>query len=204
MAFDITKPEQATLTPEEKAWLDGQLGTARETAVTEFKTKAEEERKKLVPEKYELKFGDNSPLDPKADLEATSALAKELGLTNEQAAKLLTHQETLAGGVVARQQQQFADTRSKWADEVKADKEIGGTHFDATLTHVKRAMEKFAPEGSKFRVLVEESGYGNHPEFVRVFAAIGKAMAEDSTILGGGAPVKKATKSVGDILYGDS
>jgi len=47
---------------------------------------------------------------------------------------------------------------------------------------VKLVMDKIAPEGSKlegFKKLVNETGYGNHPEFVRFVEAIGKLMGED-------------------------
>ena len=179
MAFDLSKPEQTTLTPEEKTWFDAQVKTASDLAVTKFKTDDEAARKAKIPEKYTFKFTDNSPLDPKADAETIAAFARKHGFSTEQATELLTHQEELAGGVLERQKQNLATTTAKWLDETKADKDLGGDNYNTTLTHVKRAMDKFAPEGSKLRTLLNESGYGNHPEWVRFVSAIGKAMAED-------------------------
>jgi hypothetical protein len=202
MAFDITKPAQDTLTPEEKSWFDTQLKTASEAAVAQHKTEAEAARAAAIPEKYEFQFSENSPLDPKADAEATASLAKKLGLSKEQAAELLKHQETLAGGVIARQQQTLQSQIQKWNDEVKADKDLGGANYTATLAAVKRVIDKFGAAVPEFGQLVEASGYGSHPAFVKIFAAIGKAMGEDGSVNGG--PPKAGTKSAAEILYGDT
>ena len=74
-----------------------------------------------------------------------------------------------------------------WVGEIKADKEIGGANFDTSVRHAQAAAKKFgSPE---FLAALDATGMGSHPELVRVFARIGKAMAEDTFV----APGKEST-----------
>lgn len=198
MAFDITKEAQDTLTPEEKAWFDKQISTASAAAVTQ----AEEARKKSIPERYEFKFSDNSPLDRKTDAEKIAAVSRELGLTADQAAKFAQHHEDVANGIVARQLQNHTDLAAKWKTDLESDRELGGANINATKANIDRFLQRFAPgEAHEFRKLMTETGYGNHPVWVRIANAIGKAMAEDGPTggLGGGKPPKKEDH---EIAYG--
>jgi hypothetical protein len=201
VAFDITKPVQESLTPEEKTWFDGVLGKAGEDAVTAFKTQSEEERKKSIPAEYEIKFADGTPLDPKTDGEKIVAHLKAQGFSTKQAEAHLAHLAEVSKGLVSRQQAAVAEAVTRWASDTKNDKELGGDKFQETAVNVKRAMDRFAPEGSAFRQLVEDTGYGNHPEFVRVFNAIGKAMAEDTHTILGSRSRNETKKDPAEILY---
>jgi hypothetical protein len=204
MAFDITKPAQDTLTPEEKTWFDQQLSTASEAAVTKFKTDADEARRKAVPEKYELKFSDQTPLDSKTDAEKIAAFARQQGFTAEQAAALVKQHEELAGGVVARQQQFLTDQAAKWKTEVESDKDLGGANLPVTQANLKRVMDRFAPgDQHALREILNTTGYGNHPVWVRFVNAIGKAMAEDTSGGGNGLSRDTKTKTLAQRMFPD-
>lgn len=155
------------------------------------------------PEKYDLKLAAESPLDP-SDIEKIAAIARTQGLSNEQAKALLVSHEAAASGILARQQQFVTDERAKWIADTKADRDLGGTNFPQTETNVKRAMDKFAPAGSAFRKLVDETGYGNHPEFVRFVSAIGKAMAEDTPLRAGASNGEAKRKPIAEVFFGDT
>jgi len=187
---------KGSLTAEQQPLFDNLLTHVKETAVTEFKT----EQQKQIPEKYDLTPTQESPLDPQADVEKIAAFARQHGFSNEQAAALLKHHEETAGGLVARQQAQLESQKTAWLESLNTDKELGGEHLEATLLNTKRAMDKFAPEGSAFRKFLNDSGYGNHPEWVRFVNAIGRAMAEDTglhrtSVDGGRIPTA-------EVLYG--
>ncbi len=152
----------------------------------------------VIPDKYTLKLGDNSPLDA-ADIEKIAAYARTQGLSNDQAVALLKHQEATASGLVARQQAQLAEITQAWATEVKTDKDIGGAAYATTLANVQKAVDRFASPA--FKTWVNESGLGNHPEFVRFVNAIGKAMREESTILTG-SPGGDPPKTLAQRIYG--
>ena len=75
-------------------------------------------------------------------------------------------------------QVQANDQVDKWREAAEADPEIGGENFQANSQLAARAVQKFAtPE---FIDILRETGYGNHPELIKVFVNIGKAMGEDT------------------------
>jgi len=159
-----------------------------------------------VPDKYELKLSDGSPLDPKVDVDQIAAFAKAQGWTNEQAQKHLEHVHAIASGLTARQQEQqqkvFTDLVTGWKAETLADKDLGGANQPKTEANVKRAMDRFAPEGSPFRKLVDDTGYGNHKEFVRFVNAIGAAMAEDKPLNQSGGPGQDEPPPDHEVFFG--
>lgn len=132
-----------------------------------------------APEKYDLKVPDGMTLD-EAALAEFDPIARELNLTNEQAQKLADVYSKRMAEVAQKQQESWKETTAKWVDDVKADKEIGGQNLDTSVRHAQAALTKFGtPE---LRAQMDATGMGNHPELVRVFARIGKAMAEDSFV----------------------
>lgn len=151
----------------------------------------------VIPEKYDLKLPDGAHLDASA-IEAVSAQAKALKLTNEQAQALLTEQDKAVAQYAAKQQAEWAEQGQKWVAEIKADPEIGGATFDASISKAKQAVEKFGTPA--FREALESTGLGNHPEVVRVFARIGRAMSEDKLVTGAGS--SGAQRDPASVLYG--
>ncbi len=112
-------------------------------------------------------------------------LAKDLDLTQEQAQKIVDAQAKSAQEFVDKQYETFANIKEGWADEVKADKEIGGADYQEKVSDAVKALGRFGSDG--LRTLLEETGIGNHPEMVRLFYTISKEIKED-TFVEGGAP----------------
>jgi hypothetical protein len=142
-------------------------------------------RQPVVPEKYELKLSDKSPLD-KTDLEKIAAYAKTHKLTQAQAEALVKEQEGAASGVITRQTATVQAAREEWKKQVETDKDLGGAKLPETLKVCKRAMDRFAPADSPMAKMLEETGYGNHPLWVKLMHQIGLAMKEDSKGIGDG------------------
>lgn len=148
-----------------------------------------------VPEdgKYDLKMPDGVELD--ADLAAALGPDfKDLGLTNAQAQKLVDKYIATQQDRAAKQTEAWAGTVQKWADDAKADKEIGGAKWDQTVAASRRAVGKLgSPE---LREYLNASGGGNHPEMIRFMAKVGAMISEDSPANGGaggqGKPVDHA------------
>lgn len=150
----------------------------------------------VVPERYDLKAPANAQLDA-AFLERTAAEARALGLSQEAAQKYLEAKHGEIAKFQEAQLTQHAQRVQQWAEQTKNDPEIGGANFAQTSELAARVFDKYAtPE---FKKLVGEAGFGNHPELVRVFARIGKAISEDALALGnlGGGKKDAAT-----VLYG--
>jgi len=189
----------ASLTSDEqKTYFTNAIKTASEAAVTKFKNDDAEARKKAIPEKYELKFTETTPQE---DRDAVVAYAKQHGMTIEAAQKLADHNQALAVAWNTRQQQLRKSEAEQWKKEVQTDKEIGGDKLADTLRVAKRAIDRFAPKDSPMMKFLDETGYGNHPLWVRLMFEIGKTMKEDSPPNGGdgsdGGP-----KPWGSRLYG--
>ncbi|HAT1514651.1 TPA: peptidase [Morganella morganii] len=146
-----------------------------------------------APEKYEFKVAEGQELDAEA-VKAFEPIAKELNLSNEQAQKLVdVYGSKIMPKLVEQQAVQWQQQIEQWAEQVKADKDLG---TDASIGAAQKAMDKFgSPELKQY---LNETGLGNHPELVRIFANIGKAMSEDGLVTGnsGGA------KSAADVLFG--
>lgn len=155
----------------------------------------------VAPEKYEdFKVPDGMTLDAKMLTEVQPVL-KELGLSQASAQKVV---DFYANKVIPGFVQQMADAREAqgkaWEEATKADKELGGDKLNENLEVAKATLSKF---GSPNLVkLLNESRLGNHPEVVRFFHKVGRAMSEDNMggAGGGGAPEKDAAKT----LYPDN
>jgi hypothetical protein len=132
---------------------------------------------------------------------------KELGLSQEQAQKLVnayaTELNTAVSGVVTPEAIQgymdkvTAERSTQWAEQVKADKDIGGAHLDETKAFIAAGIAKYGtPE---LAAALNETGLGNHPELVRLFRKIGADVREDRGGLpaGGGG----AEKSLAERMY---
>ena len=105
--------------------------------------------------------------------------AHELGLNNQQAETIYqAYQQDIAERDQASQQnfEQFE------VDNLNALQQEWGDQFNHNLEMARRAFMNFAtPEAVQ---IVEETGMGNHPELLKVFARIGEVLAEDSVLPG--------------------
>ena len=136
-----------------------------------------------VPEAYELTAPEGFDMDADVLAEATP-IFKELGLSNEQAQTLMPVAGQLVTRTVDRMQQQLIDganaQRKAWLDTAKADPDIGGANWDASIAASARALDALGfKEGSDFRKVLNETGFGNHPDMIRAFAQVGKMVGED-------------------------
>ncbi len=120
-------------------------------------------------------------------LEAFLPVAKDLGLSQEQAQRLIDlevqrNQNAETEESAAMQQQQAA-----WNAELQADPVIGGNKWEGSLRLANRALNKFG-DPSLTRD-IQELGLGSHPGLVRMLVKMGATLSEDaSTALGGQQP----------------
>ncbi|EPO5290555.1 peptidase [Enterobacter kobei] len=172
--------------------------TEEELAADKAKAeKAEKEQKQEgAPEKYEFKPAEGQELDTAA-LEQFEPIARELNLSNEQAQKMVDLYGTKILPMVQQQQAEaWQKTTEQWAEDVKADKEIGGDKLTANLSAAQRALDLFGSPALK--EYLEGTGLGNHPELVKTFIKIGKAMSEDGMVDGS----NQGQRSAAEVLYG--
>lgn len=156
---------------------------------------SQEQKQEGAPEKYEFSAGEGVELDSAA-LADFEPVARELNLTNEQAQKLVDAYPKILEGVQQRQTEAWQAQTEEWAAKVKADKEIGGDKLTANIGVAQRALDQFGtPELKEY---LNATGLGNHPDLVKTFVKIGKAMSEDGMVSGG----NSGQRSAAEVLYG--
>ncbi|EJJ1122531.1 peptidase [Escherichia coli] len=160
------------------------------------KPEDKEQKQEGAPEKYEFKPAEGQELDTSA-LEQFEPIARELNLTNEQAQKMVDLYGTKIMPMVQQQQAEAWQKQTEgWAETVKADKEIGGDKLTANLSAAQRALDQFGtPELKEY---LNATGLGNHPDLVKTFVKIGKAMSEDGMVDGS----NQGQRSAAEVLYG--
>jgi hypothetical protein len=150
-----------------------------------------------APAEIAIKLPDGVVAD-KPLMDGFIALAKESGLKGESAQKIADLYVQAQASQAKAAEEAHAKQVAAWAEEVKADKQIGGASLDASMAVASRAVAQFgSPE---LKELLNSSGLGNHPALVRAFVKIGRAISEDSIAgaVGGG----KAESSDESLLRG--
>lgn len=173
-------------------------GTETDKANDTSSTKQEGTDKKPVsaaPEKYEFTAGKDQELDKEA-VAAFEPVARELGLSNEQAQKIVdVYGSTIIPQLVKQQADAWQKQVTDWAESVQADKDLSSVE---SIGNAQKAMEQFGtPELKEY---LNETGLGNHPELIRIFSKIGKSMSEDGFVNGS----SENARSTADVLFGDS
>ncbi len=146
-----------------------------------------------VPEKYSVSVPEGMKIS-EGQQRIFERQARELGLSNEQAQRLLqvSHENSLT------HQESYYRQVKKWKDEVRNDREIGGTALSSTVAYAKAGLSKFDPEEKVFGLL-QQTGYANHPDVIRFLSAIGKAHSEDQGVFGG---YEQPLRPLHERLYG--
>jgi len=124
-----------------------------------------------------------------ARLDKFTAVAKELKLPADKAQALVD----LATEVEVQRGEQHEALKTQWADEIKADKVLGGDKLSETLATATKVYSLLpTEEAASFKQMLDLSGFGNHPSMIRMLHAVGKALSEDKFIPGGKAPSGQA------------
>lgn len=126
-------------------------------------------------------------------------LAKDLDLSQSNAQKLVDLYANKMDEFVQAQTQAFADLKEEWANAARTDEEIGGEKFNDNVHLAKSAIDVLGtPE---LREALNVTGVGDHPEIIRFFAKVGKAISEDKVLFGNLA--KGAQRTPEEILFPD-
>lgn len=183
----VSQAPQSQTATAEKLYGDQQQQSGEQEQQTSDKTEGEtgqeageqEQSEQGAPEQYEeFTAPEGQQYDPEV-IANFKEIAKELNLSQEAAQKML---DKMAPAVAQRQSQQLESLRGQWAEQSTADKEFGGDKLTENLGVARKALDTFgSPE---LKSLLNESGLGNHPEFIRLLYRAGKAISEDNFVGG--------------------
>lgn len=146
----------------------------------------------------EITLPQDSPLTAE-DLEAVKEYAKENGLTNKQAQALIEKQNERLNKFIDKEVNAFQQKVAGYEAQVKSDKEIGGTNFNKSMSLAKRVLERYGNE--QLKAELNNTGFGSHPEVIRLLARIGSTISDDSLIAPAPKPVEQ-TKTLAEQIYG--
>ncbi|MCC7304755.1 MAG: hypothetical protein IT558_00690 [Alphaproteobacteria bacterium] len=133
----------------------------------------------------------------KADPELIKELegfVNEHGLTKEAAEKLAPLGAKVAERAVAQINEGYAEVRNGWREAVANDPVIGNKQ---AMAIANKGLEAYgSPE---LRKLADETGLGDHPEFIRAFHKIGLTVKEDVIERGGSGDLKSSDAA--EVMY---
>lgn len=165
--------------------------------------KAPESAEKSAPAAIELKLPEGFEADAK-QLDAFKATATELGLDGPKAQRIFDQYVAIESARTKAAEDAFIAQDKKWVAELAADPELfdakAGTLQPGAKRDIGRAVQHF--KAHKAFQLVDRAGLGNHPEFVKLFAAIGRSLREDSVAGTSSSAPAAERKSDAEIFYG--
>lgn len=147
---------------------------------------------------FDLKLPENTLLSDEAKDEIVS-IAKEQGLSQDQAQKVLDLQSEIASEVSDQFTQDFEDQVNSWGEEIKADKDLGGDNLGKNVELAKRAVVAFA--GEEFLTELDQTGYANHPRLFKMLTKIGAELQAGDLVLS--SAQSNQPKSAAQIMYPD-
>lgn len=167
-----TAPAAATTAPEATAAAPvSPVQQATETAAAPAAPEAPDAPQPKAPESYDFKIPEGAD---KSAFDDFAKVAKDLDLNQADAQKLVDFQMG-----------QAAKVSLQWAEQAKADTEIGGDKLAENLAVAKKGLEAYGtPE---LKAMLDKTGLGNNPEVIRFFYRAGKALSEDRVVQGGNA-----------------
>jgi hypothetical protein len=111
-------------------------------------------------------------------------LAEQHGLSLEAAQGVVNLGAKMANVIEKRGRDAWDQQVSKWESESKADPEIGGAKLKENLTYAAKGAMLLG--GSDLVKILDDTGFGSNPVFIKALAKAGRGISEDSVGGGGG------------------
>jgi hypothetical protein len=167
-----------------------------------------------APEAYDVKvpeaLAEKGMTFDKEVFDLVAPELKAMDLSNDAAQRLTNvYAEKVVPALVERGQKQAeaaqetrsAEIRKEWADASRADPEIGGANFDKTVDAAAAVWDKFGIKPKEgIRLLLDESGIGNHPDMLRFLSRVAAVTGEGKFVQSDGAG--SDNRPVWDRVYG--
>ncbi len=131
-----------------------------------------------APSEYEFTPPEGQTFDESV-IDAFKTTARELNLTNDGAQSIL---DSVLPKIEEAAKEKLDGMRAEWKELSRTDKEFGGDAFKTNCAIANTALDRFcSPE---MQSLLIETGFADHPEFIRSYLKIGKEISEDTILAG--------------------
>ena len=167
------------------------LGSAGQNKPTNPPTTNDNHQTQGAPDAYDFSqiVPDGMEYDQQAAKEF-GGIARECGLTQEQASKIATYGMKFMQNGVQAAMQQIAATQERWGEEARQQL---GADFDKTVARAAVGINRLSQSIPGIREAFNETGAGNRIEMITLMAAIGDLLGEDN---GHGVPGYGGEKSL--------
>lgn len=136
------------------------------------KPDAAQPQEKRAGEEYQLQMPEGVQVDQEM-LSFAVPVFKELGLTGEQASKLVPLVSQVQDRFNQSQMDAFMIVKRDWVASARTDREIGGGNWKETGRLAGVALDAGGAAAKDAREVLNESGLGNHPAMIRLFRRMG-------------------------------
>jgi len=137
-----------------------------------------------APESYtDFSVPEGHTLDAAA-VEAATPIFRELGLSQDQAQRLVNFYSEQIGKINSENEGFMESMRTQWRNDLKADKEIGGK-LEQVKTDIGRTLDRL-PESVRisFKDAMDMTGAGDHPAVIKAIYEMSKLIGEGSHVSG--------------------
>lgn len=144
------------------------------------KSKEEAPEKEGPPESYEFTAPEGMEVDSDA-LSSYEKLARDNGLSQEQFSAITQHGLDYFQKELGKLSEAHSAREQGWRKDALSDKDLsdGQALKPEVMTNVGHVFDQFG--GKDLRLALAETGAGNHPQIIRAFNAIGKALGAAQT-----------------------
>lgn len=158
-----------------------------------------------APEKYEpWKLPDGLKLSDETST-ALNTLFKEANISQETGQKLVDLHTKAIAAVTNSHTEAWETTRKTWADEIKADKDIGSGKDDNPLKpEVGARIAKLIDAhlgGDEFRTVLAVTGAGNNPGMARALNKVATLLEEGGHVEGQPAKPDPKNRTAAQRMY---
>jgi hypothetical protein len=173
-----------------------------ETTEAEDTEKTAESEDEKTPIEYDVKAPEGLDIDAEV-MAGLTPVFNELGIDNDGAQKLLDayapYMQTMMTDAIEKGRSEFASKQASELEALKSDPEFGGKNWEENRQAAQMAVKQFSdPEMVQF---LNDTGLGNSPQMIRMFAKIGKSIGNDNLIVEGSDAGQKFSAST---LYKNS
>ena len=149
-------------------------------------------------DEYKYNLSEDQKVDTEA-LKNFSSQAHKLGLLPTQAQGMVSYYNEMIGKQLADAESVSTSQREKAMTELKTE---WGQAYDQKLQKANTVVSSVFPKGIMSMNLEDGTKFGDHPEVIKAFAALGEKMGEDDIIKSDG-PVymtpKEIEKQIGEL-----
>lgn len=127
-------------------------------------------------------------------------LAEAMGIKQDQAQQLVGLFDKAQQSAYKQSIDAFEQMKTDWLAQVRADPVIGGPRLLETTAMAAKAIRLAG--GPELQKVLNETGMGNHPAFVKAFSQLGRLISSDSTGTATEGDPSAKPRDAADVMYG--